>query len=93
MSISCVTFVNHLYIGTSVAVNCLPATSPELPIESLFTIHICKNDAVENYLQKKQHFFYIFAHPGDSVSLSGGGLHFLEAPGGITCMRFRVKQV
>ena len=62
---SSVTFGNGLYIGTSIAVNCLPAMSAELPIESLFTIHVRKNDGPENYLPKKKKF------PEDSVSLEG----------------------
>ena len=43
-----VTFVNGLYIGTSVAVNCLPATSAELPTERVCKIHMGKNDGLEN---------------------------------------------
>ena len=48
-NVSSVTFVNGLYIGTSIAVDCLSATSAELLIESLFTIHVHKHDGHENY--------------------------------------------
>ena len=38
--VSSVSFVNGLYIGISIAVNCLLAMSAELPIESLFSIAV-----------------------------------------------------
>ena len=45
------------------------------------TIHMRKNDGLENYLQFFFVLFFVFSHPGDSVSLVGVGLHFQEAPG------------
>ena len=70
--------VNGLYIQTSLAVNCLPATSD---------CYMRKNDGLENYLKKKKkNFFFFFGiftsgrfclTPGSA----GVRLHFREAPG------------
>ena len=59
---SSVTFVNGLYIQTSLSVNCLPATSDRY-------YHVRKNDGLEIYLFI--FIFFLFSHPGDSVSLTG----------------------
>ena len=74
LSVKC-HFVNGLYIHTNLAVNYLPATS------DLITIHMLKNDSLENYLIF--YFFFVFSHPGGSASFAGVqvGLHFWEAPG------------
>ena len=81
--------VNGLYIQTSLAVNCLPATSD---------CYMRKNDGLENYLKKKKKnfffffFFLVFSHPGGSVSLPGvresGCIYgrLPDDPGGFTCM-------
>ena len=79
-----------LYIQTSLAVNCLPATSD---------CYMCNNDGLENLKKKKKKkknfffFFLVFSHPGGSVSLPGvresgcisGRLP--DDPGGFTCMQ------
>ena len=59
LSVKC-HFVNGLYIQNNLAVNYLPATS------DLITIHMLKNDGLENFL-----IFFVFSHPGGSVSLPG----------------------
>ena len=52
---------------------------------------MCKNDGLENYLKKKI-FFFVFSHPGDSISLTGvwesGSIsgRLPDDPGGFTCM-------
>ena len=39
---------------------------------TVITIHMRKNDGLENYLKKKKiFFFFVFSHPGGSVSLPG----------------------
>ena len=64
------------------------------------TIHMSKNDGLENYKKKKFFFFFFFgfSHPGGSASLVGvresgcisGRLP--DDPGGFTCMYIsRVK--
>ena len=64
---------------------------------TVITIHMGKNDGLENYKKKKKKkkkknfFFFVFSHPGGSVSLSGvresgcisGRLP--DDPGGFTC--------
>ena len=83
----------YIFNGTSVAVNCFPAMSAELLLESLFTIHMRQNDGLENYVQKTFFFFLIDIFASRRFCITRGsagvGLHFLEAPldpGGITCM-------
>ena len=84
--VSSVTFVSGLFIGTNVAF--------QQRVLRLFTIRMCKNDGLENYLQKekKKRKFLIFSHPGDSVSLEGvwesgcSSWRLPIDPGGITCM-------
>ena len=57
------------------------------------TIHVRKNDGLENYLKKHFFFFFfVFSHPENSVSLSGvqesGSIsgRLPDDPGGFTCM-------
>ena len=58
---------------------------------TIITIHMRKNDGLEK--KKKNFFFFVFSHPGGSVSLPGvresgyisGRLP--DDPGGFTCMR------
>ena len=53
------------------------------------TIHVRKNDGLENYLKKN---IFVFSHPGDAVSISGvrepGSIsgRLPDDPGGFTCM-------
>ena len=55
---------------------------------TIITIHVRKNDGLE----KKKSFFFVFSHPGGSVSLPGGresGRISGRLPddlGGFTCM-------
>ena len=54
---------------------------------TVITIHMCKNDGLENFF-----FFFVFSHPGDSVSLPGVresgciSRRLPDDPGGFTCM-------
>ena len=57
------------------------------------TIHMRKNDGLENLKKKKKKFFFfVFSHPEGSVSLTGvresGSIsgRFPDDPGGLTCM-------
>ena len=71
---------------------------------TVITIHMRKNDGLENEKKKKKNekkknekkknfFFFVFSHPGGSVSLPGvresgcisGRLP--DDPGGFTCMK------
>ena len=51
------------------------------------TLHMRKNDGLENYLH-----FFVFSHPGDSVSLVGlresayNSERLPDDPGGFICM-------
>ena len=55
---------------------------------TVVTIHMCKNDGLE-----KKNFFFVFSHPGGSVSLPGvresGCIseRLPDDPGGFTCMQ------
>ena len=57
---------------------------------TVITIHMLKNDGLENYLNF--FFFFVFSHPGGSVSIPGvqesgcisGRLP--DDPGAFTCM-------
>ena len=57
------------------------------------TIHMHKNDGLENYKKKTIFFFFVFSYPGGPVSLMGvresgsnsGSLP--DNPGGFTCMK------
>ena len=56
---------------------------------TIITIHMHKNDGLE---KKKKFFFFVFSHPGGSVSLPGvresGHIsgRLPDNPGGFTCM-------
>ena len=56
---------------------------------TIITIHMHKNDGLE---KKKKFFFFVFSHPGGSVSLPGvrewGRIsgRLPDDPGGFTCM-------
>ena len=58
---------------------------------TIITIHMHKNDGLE---KKKKIFFFVFSHPGGSVSLPGvrewGRIsgRLPDDPGGFTCMHF-----
>ena len=51
------------------------------------TIHMRKNDGLENYLPKKKTFY--FSHPGDSHLRETDSIpgRLPDEPGGFTCMR------
>ena len=80
LSVKC-QFCQWLVYSTSLAVNCLPVTD--------ITIHMHKNDGLENYLKK----IFFFSHPGDYVSVPGvrelGTIsgRLLDDPGVFTCMK------
>ena len=58
---------------------------------AIITIHLHKNDGLE---EKKKKIFFVFSHPGGSVSLPGvrelGRIsgRLPDDPGGFTCMHY-----
>ena len=63
------------------------------------TIHVRKNDGLENYLNFFFFFFFfVFSHPGDSISLTevreSGSIpgRLPNDPGGFTCMFKRILE-
>ena len=79
---SSVTFVNGLYIQTSLAVNCLPAASDQY-----------YHTYAQKWFKKKKIFFLYFhiqevlSHSRESDSISG---RLPDNPGGFTCMLRRM---
>ena len=53
------------------------------------TIHMRKNDGLENLKKKKNIFFLLFSHPGGSVSRESGSIsgRLPDDPGGFACMK------
>ena len=93
---SSVTFVNGLYIQTSLAVNNLQAASAELPMLP----YICAKMMVWKFIYKFVCVCVcVFSYPGDSVSFAGvqelgsisGSLP--DDPGGIICMRIFIVPI